>query len=163
MPYLESKQKENNLTFFTISLFENQLKGIYVGANLFSKKISLSQLFTINADGQISELLWLSKENIFKNQTYRYQLKKDFHSKKIFDENNLWKEFNTTDANDVYLKLMEGGRCTALVKLIRDKDQKIEDIIFAHSTWGSYSEMLRIYKQYKKKKFPNKEIVMNLM
>lgn len=147
IPYLESKEKEKNVTFFTLRLFEIQMKGIFVGTNLFSKRISLSQLYTINADGQLGELFWISKQDIFRNQTYRYKLKKKLNLNKIFDENNLWKEFNTTDANDVYLKLMEGGRCTALVNLIRGKDKKIEDMIFAHSTWGSYSELLRIYKQ----------------
>jgi hypothetical protein len=149
IPYLESKQKENNSTFFTLKLFLSQLKGIYVGANLFSKKISFSQLHTINADGQLGELFWISKLNFDTNQSYRYKLNKKANRKKIFDENNLFAEFNTTDLNEVYLKLMGRSRCTAIIKLLKGKNGKIKDILFSHSTWSSFSEILRIYKQYK--------------
>jgi hypothetical protein len=45
---------------------------------------------------------------------------------------------------DLWLRLVKHGRCTAIVRLLSDNS----DIIMAHASWEGYNEMLRIYKFY---------------
>jgi hypothetical protein len=39
------------------------------------------------------------------------------------------------------------GRCSALIKLVKDKNGNYTDLIAGHSTWSDYFEMYRTFKQ----------------
>ena len=54
-----------------------------------------------------------------------------------------------SEADDLRLpefQMAEQTKCSALVKLVHPNDPNRVDLITAHNTWTSYSEMLRIYK-----------------
>lgn len=116
--------------------------------------MSMMDLFIINSDGELGDLL-----NLFQNDDetplgmmddYRKKLrlmKGKSQSKTGFIE-QLYKKYDTRDPDELWHKILRKEHCSAIVKVIRDDDDKLEDILISHSTWTDYSEMLRIYKYY---------------
>lgn len=63
------------------------------------------------------------------------------------------------------MQILSSGRCSLFIKPLVE-DDKVKDILFSHSTWDEYSEMIRIIKKYnfefKGKKdlnFPNENVI----
>ena len=116
--------------------------------NFSNMKLSLAQFYLLNADGQITELIRVARNkitisNINKNpKDYRYKLQK----KNKFNINSLFQNYHSKNINNIWLKILKSSHCSSFIKLIK-KNGKINDILIAHSTWGSYSEMLRIFKR----------------
>jgi len=60
------------------------------------------------------------------------------------------KYFNSDDPEFIWKKLMQRSHCTAAIKvLLEDDGDLIKDVLVAHTTWDSFSEMHRIFKMYK--------------
>lgn len=58
----------------------------------------------------------------------------------------------------IFMKKLADAHCSALIKVIKDEDENIKDILIGHTTWDDYSEMLRIYKTYNFELFNNEEL-----
>ena len=141
--------KDESLLFYThIAFSQIQTDGMSVGINYNSKrKLSMNELFLINADGQVPEFSVLFKDYPFPKQGKQRFMHSEEEINK-FDMKRLFKRFNTSNIETLYLKLSEIGHCSVLLKLLRDSDGNIEDFLAAHSTWDEYSEMIRIFKKY---------------
>jgi len=144
------KYQEDELEYWlTIAMIQAQTDGMRAGHNSANNviPIKLSELYFINADGEVPELL-----SVF--QTKNVQTKTDFRfrQRKInkFSKEYLLKYFNSDDPEFIWKKLMQRSHCTAAIKvLLEDDGDLIKDVLVAHTTWDSFSEMHRIFKMYK--------------
>jgi hypothetical protein len=146
---LEKYQGDELEYWLTIAMIQAQTDGMRAGHNTANNviPIKLSELYFINADGEVPELL-----SVF--QTKNVQTKTDFRfrQRKInkFSKEYLLKYFNSDDPEFIWNKLMQRSHCTAAIKvLLEDEGDLIKDVLVAHTTWDSFSEMHRIYKMYK--------------
>ena len=127
-----------------IALIHLQTEGLLLGYNSKvskEKKLLMHDIYFVNADGQISELL-----SIFRNfntfESFRYKEKK-----KVSPFNSIFREYRTKDPDYLWEKLMSRSHCSAFIKILRDENNAIKDVLLAHSTWDDYSAMIRIFKQ----------------
>lgn len=135
-----------------------QTEGLLIGHNLVSnKKKSIFDMYFINADGEIPELLSLfSEKNLKKNDYESYRYKEHF-----FSSEELFSEYDNNDPEFIWLKIMSESHCSAFFKILKN-DQSlysikilkkllfldfIEDFLISHSTWDEYSSMIRIFKE----------------
>jgi hypothetical protein len=65
-----------------------------------------------------------------------------------FDEISASGDIDLPDLRLPEFEMAELSRCSALVKLIEGSNRREADLIAAHNTWTTYSEMLRIYKSF---------------
>ena len=128
-----------------------QLKGLQKGLNKFSNEFfTIPQLYLINSDGQLSELVDVLKKNIW-----------DLKEKSIITKLiQIFKKDENYYENITPLKLLLKGHCTAIFKLVKDQNRSIiilislkyffkdniADILVSHSTWDDYTSMYRTYK-----------------
>lgn len=61
---------------------------------------------------------------------------------------NLLKKFKVNNGDELFLKKLMKSHCSAFVKVIKNGENRISDVMIGHSTWDDYSEMLRVYKYY---------------
>jgi len=115
--------------------------------------LRVEDLYTINADGEIPELMTIFAEP----QEESYRLKSSTQAKMRFVD-KLYKKYKTTDNNLIWLNKLSRSHCSALVKLTKDDAGNFKELFFTPSTWDEYSEMLRIFKIYDFKFFNNNEL-----
>lgn len=60
--------------------------------------------------------------------------------------------------DELWYKLLQKSHCTVIVKLVRDNEGNVKDIIMGHDTWDDFNKMNRIYKSYEFAWGDNKEI-----
>ena len=156
---LESDQRKElttieNKYWSQILLLQAQTDGLMLGFNQRNEtKITIGDVYLMNGDGEISELV-----NVFSNGDYfeegknglRYKIKKNHHLKEKKENfiGVLFKKYGTRDWNRIWRMLETTSHCSALIKLLKDENHHIKDVLISHSTWDSYSEMLRIYKKF---------------
>lgn len=135
--------------YFKIYLFYAQIKGLLRGvtkqiqimndSNKFPKykQLKMEDLLIIQADGEIPELL----------RYFSYKLNGRVY--KLGEKNYFRKVFNIEDENpeNILKQLMWKSRCSAMIKIIHDKNGKIVDLLSGHTTWSDYSELYRTMKQ----------------
>lgn len=46
----------------------------------------------------------------------------------------------------IWEELMMKSRCSALIKILKDKDGNVLELFSGHTTWSDYSELLKFYK-----------------
>jgi len=62
-------------------------------------------------------------------------------------KDNLKKVYNTDNIEDIWNGLTARGHCSAIAKLVKDKNGKY-DLYTGHNTWSSYSELTRTMKYF---------------
>ena len=137
-----------------ILLLQAQTEGLLIGFNAKNEtKMTMGDIYLLNGDGEISELLSLIKSpNYFgENGNYRYKITKN-HLQKKYDNikpfvKKLFKKFKTKNREKIWKLIEIESHCSAFIKIIKDNNNKIQDVLVSHSTWDHYSEMLRIYKK----------------
>lgn len=138
---------QESLFYTHIALSQVQTDGLLVGMNYQNTQnpLQLKHIYLINADGQIPEFA-----NLFKNKRNGYNADRFSENEDAFkfDINRLYQKFNTTNAEKIYINILEQGHCSLLLKLLRDDNGNVKDLLIAHSTWDDYSEMHRIFKKY---------------
>ena len=137
-----------------IMLLEAQTEGILLGFNNKNEsKANIGDIYLVNSDGEISELLSvLSHENYFEEHPYRYKVSRHHYYKKTKKQDfiqELFKKYKTRNFDKIWMMIESESHCSAFIKVIKDDSKHIKDVLVAHSTWESYSEMLRIYKRLK--------------
>lgn len=100
--------------------------------------ISIKIFLIMQADGELPELRSaFSHKKGRKNLGDVGYLKENFGiDEKGKNPNQLWSEF------------LKGSRCSAFVKLLKDQNSNIRDIIIGHTAWGESIELLRIFKYH---------------
>lgn len=142
---ISKKQNFEKKYWSEIALIHLQTEGLLFGYNFQApkeQKMLMRDIYFINADGQIPELLSLFKDSTH-FEYFRYKEKE-----KINVLNRLFKKYNTKNIDYVWEKLMATSHCSAFFKILRNPDNSIKDVLLAHSTWDDYSAMIRIFKQY---------------
>jgi hypothetical protein len=134
------KLKENefrNLAY--ISCLHAQINGLHKGYNSEidnnDHKLDLYDFYFINSEGNFGDIKNYMRVNNMK-----------FNNEEEFYKDEILKEFyNTNDINKIWKDLIDYGHCSAIVKLVKDKNGKF-DIFAGHNTWSDYSELIRILK-----------------
>ena len=49
---------------------------------------------------------------------------------------------------DLWTMLLAQSKRSVMIKLLRDKEGAVKDVLFAHNAWTDYAEIVRIYKIY---------------
>jgi hypothetical protein len=141
-------QQQSELEYWlTVSLVQAQTDGLLEGYKSYGsglELLNLAQIYFINADGEVPELLTVFKERAAKMNQYSFKEDDTKLSKKY-----LKNHFGTDDHQMAWNKLMSESHCTAIIKLLKDSNNSIKNIFIGHTTWDSYSEMHRIMKRYK--------------
>ena len=129
-----------------IILGYTQLEGLIKGYNyeitrkgqFEEKKLSIADFLILQSDGEVPELLryFHSQPALHKNV-------------KLGDKDYFNEAFgiNTTNPMQFWGQLMWTSKCSAFIKLTKDKDGNWSDLLAGHTTWTEYYEMLRTYKQ----------------
>lgn len=155
---LEEKSQTNEINSMEnkywnqIILLQAQSDGLLLGFNTKNEtKMTMGDLYLLNADGEIAELLSLMKSpNYFdENANYRYKINNHHQNHKIKKSfiQKLFHKYKTKDLEKLWKLIEIDSHCSAFVKLIKDGNNKIQNVLVSHSTWDHYSEMLRIYKE----------------
>jgi hypothetical protein len=144
--------------WISVAMVQAQSDGLLAGYNTIMKEqqFTLPQIYFINADGEVPELLSVFKYKFNTRETFSFKESKFLSKNKFamneekFSKNYLKMYFGTDDPEMVWNKLMSKSHCSALIKLIPDEyNSHIKDVLVGHTTWDSYSEMHRIFKMYK--------------
>ena len=148
---LKNYQQEDLEYWLTIAMIQAQTDGLMAGHNSARGviPIKLSEIYFINADGEVPELI-----SVFQTKNLQSQTDFRFRQQKIkkFSKEYLLKYFNSNDPEFIWQKLMSNSHCTAVIKVLFEDNQEdkfIKDVLVSHTTWDSFSEMHRIYKIYK--------------
>ena len=161
--------------WITVALVQAQTDGLYAGYNNIMSKVSpltFAQIYFINADGEVPELLTVFKAraeaaaaangntnkynsnyntnkssaiNIDTKFSFKQKPAKEKYSK--FSKEYLYKNFGTKNPELLWNKLMLHSHCSALIKCDFSSNS-LNDILIGHTTWDSYSEMHRVFKIY---------------
>lgn len=131
-----------------LSLGVFQLKGILEGYNDSNNNtLTVGDFLIVQADGEISELsrmlnyrkapsnFRLGSKNYFKNA---FNIDFKDKSKEEFFNNNFHAKLN-----------LRNDHCSALVKVLRDSNGKLKELLTGHVTWSDYSESIKYIKRYK--------------
>jgi hypothetical protein len=154
---LENIKDMKDLDYWiSVAMTQAQSDGLLQGYNSIMKnnQLNFSQIYFINADGEVPELLnvFKYKKRNFKGTNYSFREKK-LNKKKVetekFSKAYLKEVYGSEDPEIVWEKIMSKSHCSAIIKLITDENNNPSDIFVGHSTWDSYSEMHRIFKKYK--------------
>jgi len=151
-----------DLRYWTsVAMIQAQTDGLLYGYNSVMKdqKFALNQIYFINADGEVPELIAVFKQknkssyananySSYSNTRFKEQTKTKIEK---FSKDYLKFHFGTSDPNEAFTNLLSKNHCSALIKVVHDEfnENIVKDIMIAHTTWDSYSEMQRIYKIYK--------------
>ena len=142
----------------------SQFDGLVAGYNLAmenesSKKLSAAELWMLNCDGDVGDYEAIARlhrldsddsllesgesEDEVEHATARHAIRKKrsqlIHSKEAL-------ELVQKNDEDLWTMLLAQSKCTAMIKLLRDDQGHVKDVIFAHNAWTDYAEMVRIYK-----------------
>lgn len=127
-----------------------------LGYNTISKKsMSMMDLYIVNSDGELSELLNIFADadepgldyDKYDRKRSNLRMNKGKGKKSGFIE-KLYKKYKTRDATKIWFEILKHEHCSAIIKVLKDDDDNFKDILVSHSTWTDYSEMLRVYKYY---------------
>ena len=132
-----------------IALIHVQTEGLLFGYNLKSpidKKMTMNDIYFVNADGQIPELLSIFRILNFNNnfEMFRYKQRKTMKKNQF---SAIFKEYKTKNPEYLWEKLMSTSHCSAFIKVLKDSNNQITDVLLSHSTWDDYSAMIRVFKQ----------------
>jgi len=113
-------------------------------------KMDMPNLFVVNSDGQIHQLKeifrYSDEPGVIdgeKRNNLRMMKKKREHW-----VDDLFAKHHTNDPHKVWKDIVSHSRCSTIVKVLKDDDDKYKDILISHSTWDGYSEMIRFFKHY---------------
>ena len=142
---LQKLSNEDFIFWSEISLIHTQTEGLLYGFNLRFPKdaITMKDIYFINADGQIPELLSIFKRP--QREFDMFRLMEDDPNGNNYE--TLFQEYGTNDPDYLWEKLMSRSHCSAFIKILRREDHTIDDVLLSHSTWDDYSAMIRIFKQ----------------
>jgi len=163
--YRTSKQVLSNVSeekeleyWISVSLVQAQTDGLHAGYNSIMKEhpLTFAQIYFINADGEVPELITVFKTKKESKNFSQYSFKegktKSFLSNRStekFSKEYLQFYFGSSDPEFVWNKLMSRSHCSAIIKVLTDETNSLKDILVAHTTWDSFAEMHRIFKEYK--------------
>ncbi len=153
--HLASITKGQDLEYWiSVAMVQAQSDGLLAGYNTIMKTqpLSFAQIYFINADGEVPELLSVfkyKKESQTGYRSYSFRESNLRNEKNKFSKTYLKEHFGTEDPEMVWNQLMQKSHCSALIKLLPDSSGSIKDVAVGHTTWDSYSEMHRIFKMYK--------------
>lgn len=142
--------------WISVAIVQAQTDGLYFGYNSMMKnnQLSFDKFYFINADGEVPELLTLFKtrNEARKNNMYSYSFKQHLGKSKDkalekFSPEYLKFYFGSSDPEIAWSNLISKSHCTAVIKCVYDS-KTIIDLLVAHTTWDSFSEMHRIFKVY---------------
>lgn len=127
-----------------LMLAYSQLEGVIKGytyeikkrGEYEKKKLDMGDFLILQADGEVPELL-----RYFGTLNKNFKLGEKGYFKKAFG-------IDTEDPVKFWGQLMSTSKCSAFIKIIKDKNGKWKDILAGHTTWTEYYEMIRTYKQY---------------
>jgi hypothetical protein len=154
---LENIKEMKDLDYWiSVAMTQAQSDGLLQGYNSIMKnnQFNFSQIYFINADGEVPELLnvFKYKKKNYKGVNYSFREKK-LNKKKLetekFSKAYLKEVYGSEDPEIVWQKIMSKSHCSAIIKLIKDENNNPSDLFVGHTTWDSYSEMHRIFKKYK--------------
>jgi hypothetical protein len=141
---IETVKEDQSIIWSRLLLGYTQLEGLLHAYTYEMKrlnkynddaKMDLADLLIMQADGEVPELI-------------RYF--RTFGVKIKIGEKNYFKEafgIDTNDPKEFWSKLMMQSKCSAFIKLTKDKKGKWNDLLVGHTTWAYYHEMLRSFKQ----------------
>ena len=139
MSKLSHIKKDTSFYEYQLYLSFQQLVGLYHGYNSMSKtnKLSIGKFLLIQSDSEIPELL----------KYFNYHKRESIQ---LGDKNYFKKAFGLKSNNPTkaWIKLISHSRCSAFIKLVTDNQNRVTDLLSGHTTWSSYSELIRIYKHY---------------
>ena len=113
------------LNYWTqITLSKAQLTGVFNGYNSkASKKLTLTDFYFINADGQLSELLgYMSHKKKLKSSKETIQTQLSNKKSKKLDVENLLSNTNSLNLKDFWIKSLRKSHCSVFVKTIMDSE-----------------------------------------
>ncbi len=139
--------------WISVAMTQAQSDGLLQGFNSIMKSniFNLSQIYFINADGEVPELINVFKYKSFDNNSSNYSFKEKsskIKKNEIFSKAYLKEYYGSEDPEIVWHKIMSNSHCSAIIKLLKDDNDNLKDIFVGHTTWDSYSEMHRIFKKY---------------
>jgi len=147
--YLNDPNQEVRKNWSRLILGYSQLWGLLVGytkqikleKKYEEKKLTIQDLLILQADGEVPELL--------RYFGYKGKSKKVVEKTKVGDKDYFKKAFNieAQDPSEFWEKFKWHSKCSAFIKLVKDKSGNWNDILAGHNTWTDYYEMLRTYKQ----------------
>lgn len=141
---IQSVKSDQTIIWSKLLLGYSQLEGLLHAYTYEMKKnnkysgsavLNLADLLILQADGEVPELL-------------RYL--RSFGVKSKMGDTDYFKEafgIDTKDPKEFWTKLMMESKCSAFIKIVKNKEGKWEDLLVGHTTWAYYMEMLRSYKQ----------------
>lgn len=158
----EGKDKDRKKLWGTIVLFIAQFQGIYSGAKVRRPQadlITLPNLLLLNSNGEKGEIMDIlpdvygdNPEKVETLVASFLQLKSSMTRKNRKEETNLLDELylkhRTNDPKKLWMLRLMDSHCSVLFKLIRDKENKIVNVIGSHGTWDDFTDMLKIVKSY---------------
>ena len=128
--------EEEKKFYYRIYLFYAQLRGLLEGINIsLSRKITIGELLLIQADGEIPELM----------RYFNYKLNGRVY--KLGDKNYFRNVFNFPSESFLWERIMMHSRCSAMIKILKDENDKPIDLLSGHVAWTDYTETYRTYKQ----------------
>lgn len=137
---LSTIKKDSSPYEYQLYLSFQQMIGLYHGYNSQSKakeKLSIGQFLLIQSDSEIPELIKYFKHH----KSEVIQLGDKDYFKKAFG-------LKSNNPNKAWSKLISHSRCSAFIKLVTNNENKVSDLLSGHTTWSSYSELIRFYKHY---------------
>lgn len=180
-PVLSNVSKGKELEYWiSVAMIQAQTDGLLAGYNsiMISQPLNFAQIYFINADGEVPELLSVFKFKKERRVLQEYSFRENrssfdektnlrnvkniknsssltsgyrFKSEDKFSKEYLLHYFGSTDPDFIWEKLMSKSHCSAIIKVVKDENfpYQIKDVLIGHTTWDSFSEMHRIFKNYK--------------
>jgi len=150
---LENIKDMKNLEYWiSVAMTQAQSDGLLQGYNsrMGSKTLNFAQIYFINADGEVPELLnvFKFKSSRFDGSNYSFRERSSNKQTEVYSKAYLKEYYGSEDPEIVWQKIMANSHCSAIIRLIKDENDNPKDIMVGHTTWDSYSEMHRIFKKY---------------
>jgi hypothetical protein len=89
--------------------------------NVAPNKLKMKDLYFLNADGGVPELLTIFKDSASEpggSQFSNFRLKESNKEHSFVDD--LFVKYKTRDPDEIWLKKLEKSHCSAIVKLIKN-------------------------------------------
>jgi hypothetical protein len=141
---IKSIKKGQSIVWSRLLLGYTQLEGLLQAYTYEMKrlnkyneesKMDLADLLIMQADGEIPELI-----RYFRQTKVKTKIGENDYFKVAFG-------IDTKDPKEFWSRLMMQSKCSAFIKLTKDKEGKWDDLLVGHTTWAYYYEMLRSFKQ----------------